>query len=93
MRVFRATYDWMRERRTAIKFYYHLLGCFHFIFWWVVFFAVLILFTGGWYDDFFKECKQGAFSGFTMFFVIFSGLASFVKTRDKITNRREKVSL
>jgi UDP-N-acetylmuramyl pentapeptide phosphotransferase/UDP-N-acetylglucosamine-1-phosphate transferase len=90
MQIFRAIYDWMRGRRIAIKFYYHSLGCFYFIFWWVVFFAVLILFTGGWYDDFFKECKNEQFDGVTMFFVFFSGLAAFVKTRDKITDGRER---
>ena len=90
MRIFGAIYDWLRERLTAIKYYYHFLGCFYFVFWWVVFFAVLILFTGGWYDDFFKQCKNECFSGFTMMLVVFSGVASFANTRDKITDRRER---
>jgi hypothetical protein len=90
MRIFRAIYDWLRERRTAIKYRYHLLGCFYFICWWVVFLAVLILFTGGWYDDFFKECKNGSFSGFTMMWVVFSGIVSFSHTRDKITENRKR---
>jgi hypothetical protein len=90
MRVLRATYDWLRERQAGIKYRYHLLGCFHFICWWVGCFAVLILFTRGWYDDFFKECKSGCFSGFTMGLVVFSGIASFANTRDKIKGRRSE---
>lgn len=89
MRFSRAIYNWMRDRQVGIKLYYHSLGCFYFIFWWVIFFSILILFTGGWYDDFFKECKGGQFSGLTMFFVVFSGIVSFANTRNKITDRRE----
>jgi hypothetical protein len=87
MKILNKIYDWVKDRRTAIKFYYHSLGCFYFLFWWVAFFAVLVLFTGGWHGIFFKECKQGLFSGFTMFILVLSGLASFVNTRDKITGR------
>lgn len=88
MRILKAIYDWIRERCTVTKFCYHSLGSFYFIFWWVVFLFVLILFTGGWYDDFFKECKNGCFSGFTMFLVFASGEVAFINTRDKITGRK-----
>ena len=90
MRVFRVICDWVRERRTAIRYRYHLLGCFYFLCWWVACFAVLILFTGGWYDDFLEQCKNECFDGITMFFVVFSGIASFAHTRDKVVEKRER---
>ena len=88
MRIVRAAYNWARERRTATKLCYHSLGGFYFTFWWVVFLFVLILFTGGWYGAFFKECKAGCFSGLTMFLVYVSGITAFIKARDKISGTK-----
>jgi hypothetical protein len=51
---------------------------------WAVFFAVSILITGAWYDDFFNECKNGYFSGFTVGWIVISGIAAFFDTREKI---------
>jgi UDP-N-acetylmuramyl pentapeptide phosphotransferase/UDP-N-acetylglucosamine-1-phosphate transferase len=71
------------------KLYYHSLSHFYFIYWWIVFLAVLILFTGGWYDIFFKECKQESFSGITILFIVLSGFFAFSHTRHKIEEREK----
>ena len=81
--------DWMREGSTAAKLCYHSLGRLYFILRWAVFFFVLILFTGAWYDELFQECKNGQFSGFTMFWVVVSGIVAFADVRDKIVKKEE----
>jgi hypothetical protein len=90
MRIVRNVYSWTKQRCTAIDFQYHSLGRLYFVLRWAVFFFVLILFTGGWYDDFYKECKSGQFSGFTMGLVIFSGIVAFADIRSKIKGKSER---
>ena len=90
MRSLKAFYNWLRDRKRIIGCRYQSLGCLYFVFWWLVFFAVLILFTGGWYDELVIECKNESFNGFTMMMVFVSGVAAFVKASDKIKGKQEK---
>lgn len=72
---------------ATVRLHYHALGRLYFICRWAVFFFVLILFTGGWYDAFFQECRDGCFSGFTMFWVVVSGIVAFCDVRDRIVDK------
>ena len=90
MKILRAIYSWSRNFCTTTDLYYHSLGRLYFVLRWAIFLAVLILFTGAWYDDFFKECKNGCFSGFTVGMIVLSGIVAYCDAREKIIEGMRK---
>ena len=73
-----------------MKFHYYSFGCFHFILRWLAFLAVMVFFTGAWYEELIKQGQNGSFDELTMMVVFLSGVAAFSTTRDKITDKLEK---